>query len=72
MSGQGGPIPRSEKPTSPFHYVDLVSDHPAGGDDAWAVPPSLRDVKDLLAEFGIDMCHETVRRNSSGPMFAAD
>lgn len=37
-------------------------------------PLSLRNVEDLLAERGIDICHETVRFrwNRSGPMFAAE
>ena len=37
-------------------------------------PLSLRNVEDLLAERGIDICHETVRFwwNRFGPMFAAD
>ncbi len=36
-------------------------------------PLSLRNVEDLLAERGIDICHETVRFwwNRFGPMFAA-
>jgi putative transposase len=35
---------------------------------------SLRNVEDLLAERGIDICHETVRHwwNPFGPMFAAE
>jgi putative transposase len=37
-------------------------------------PLSLRNVEDLLAERGIDICHETVRHwwNRFGPMFPAD
>ena len=37
-------------------------------------PLSLRNVEDLLAERGIDICHETVRLwwNRFGPIFAAD
>ena len=37
-------------------------------------PLSLRNVEDLLAERGIDLCHETVRFwwNRFGPLFAAD
>jgi putative transposase len=37
-------------------------------------PPSLRQVKDLFHERGIDLCHETVRAwwNRFGPMFAAE
>jgi putative transposase len=37
-------------------------------------PLSLRNVEDLLAERGIDLCHETVRSwwNRFGPMFAAE
>ena len=36
-------------------------------------PPSLRNLEDLLAERGIDVCHETVRMwgNRFGPLFAA-
>jgi putative transposase len=35
---------------------------------------SLRDVEDLLAERGIEICHETMRQwwNRFGPMFAAE
>ncbi|MEO6877910.1 MAG: IS6 family transposase [Gemmatimonadaceae bacterium] len=37
-------------------------------------PLSLRNVEDLLAERGVDICHETVRLwwNRFGPMFAAE
>jgi putative transposase len=37
-------------------------------------PLLLRNVEDLLAERGIDICHETVRHwwNRFGPMFAAE
>lgn len=37
-------------------------------------PLSLRNVEDLLAERGIDICHETVRLwwNRFGPMFASE
>src|SRR6202161_3731445 len=37
-------------------------------------PLSLRQVEELLAERGIDICHETVRFwwNRFGPMFAAE
>ena len=37
-------------------------------------PLSLRNLEDLLAERGIDICHETVRFwwNRFGPMFAAE
>lgn len=37
-------------------------------------PLSLRNVEDLLAKRGIDICHETVRLwwNRFGPMFAAE
>lgn len=37
-------------------------------------PLSLRNVEDLLAERGIDICHETVRHwwNRIGPLFASD
>ena len=37
-------------------------------------PRSLQHVEDLLAERGIDICHETVRLrwNRFGPIFAAE
>ena|SRR5258706_15682219 len=37
-------------------------------------PLLLRNVEDLLAERGIDICHETVRHwwNRFGPIFAAE
>lgn len=37
-------------------------------------PLSLRNVEDLLAERGIDLCHETVRLwwNRFGPLFAGE
>ena len=37
-------------------------------------PLSLRNLEDLLAERGIDICHETVRLwwNRSGPMFRTE
>lgn len=37
-------------------------------------PLSLRQVEDLLFEWGIDVCHETVRflRNCFGPVFPAE
>jgi putative transposase len=37
-------------------------------------PLSLRNLEDLLAERGVDICHETVRFwwNRFGPMFAAE
>ncbi len=37
-------------------------------------PLSLRQVEDLLFEWGIDICHETVRLwwNRFGPMFASE
>lgn len=38
------------------------------------LPPSLRNIEDLLFERGIDICHETVRCwwNRFGPRFAAE
>ena len=62
---------RDEQPVSIFQQ--LARGHPSGGDDVRAIPLSLRNVEDLLAERGIDISHETVRfwRNRFGPMFAA-
>jgi putative transposase len=51
-----------------------TSGDPPGGDDVRQYPPSLRNIEDLLAERGIDVCHETVRFwwNRFGPLFAAE
>ncbi|HEV2364123.1 MAG TPA: IS6 family transposase [Caulobacteraceae bacterium] len=65
---------RPRKPPSPFRYfnsspeiIRLV------GMMYVKFPLSLRNVEDLLAERGIDLCHEAVRFwwNRFGPMFAA-
>jgi putative transposase len=67
-------MPRSRKPASPFRYfnsspkvIRLVMMYVR-------FPLSLRNVEDLLAKRGIDICHETVRHwwNRFGPMFAGD
>ena len=44
------------------------------GEDVCPFPLSLRNVEGLLAERGLDICHETVRHswNSFGPIFSAD
>jgi len=68
-------MPRAKKPQSPFRYFNS-----SPGIIRLVVmmyvrfPLSLRNVEDLLAERGIDICHETVRHwwNRFGPMFAAD
>src|SRR5450755_2579741 len=66
---------RPRKPPSPFRYFNsspqvirlVVMMYVK-------YPLSLRNVEDLLAERGIDICHETVRFwwNRFGPMFAAE
>ena len=50
------------------------SQHRRYGKEHQPVSLSLRTVEDLLAERGIDICHETVRLwwNRFGPMFAAE
>ncbi len=68
-------MPRPRKTDSPFRYFNsspqvirlVVMMYVR-------FPLSLRNVEDLLAERGIDICHETVRFwwNRFGPMFAAD
>ena len=68
-------MPRPRKPSSPFRYFNS-----SPGVIRLVVmmyvrfPLSLRNVEDLLAERGIDICHETVRQwwNRFGPLFAAD
>jgi len=68
-------MPRPRKPASPFRYFNSS---PEGIRLVVMMyvrfPLSLRNVEDLLAERGIDICHETVRHwwNRFGPMFAAD
>lgn len=68
-------MPRLGKPASPFRYF-----HSSPEVIRLVVmmyvrfPLSLRNVEDLLAERGIDICPETVRHwwNRFGPLFAAD
>lgn len=63
------------KSTNPFRYFD---GSPEGVRTVVMMyvkdPLSLRNVEDLLAERGIDICHETVRLwwHRFGPMFAAE
>ena len=74
-AGAVGSKPRPRKPASPFRHFKaspeiirlVVMMHVR-------FPLSLRNVEDLLAERGIDICHETVRMwwNRFGPVFAAD
>ena len=54
-------------------FRQLDGGDPDGGDDV-KFSLSLRNVEDLLAERGIDICYETVRLwwNRFGPMFAAE
>ncbi|MEO9824265.1 MAG: IS6 family transposase [Paracoccaceae bacterium] len=68
-------MPRPRKPASPFRYFNSspeVIRLVVMMDERF--PLSLRNVEDLLAERGIDICHETVRHwwNRFGPLFAAD
>lgn len=63
------------KPTSPFRYFNSSPEVIRLVVMMYVrFPLSLRNVEDLLAERGIDICHETVRYwwNRFGPMFAAD
>ena len=63
------------KPQSPFRYFNSSPELIRLMAMMYVkYPPSLRNVEDLLAERGIDICHETVRVwwNRSGPMFAAE
>lgn len=66
---------RPKRPVSPFRYFN------SSPKIIWLVvmmyvcfPLSLRNLEDLLAERGIDICPETVRHwwNRFGPLFAAD
>ena len=66
---------RPKKPASPFRYFNSSPEVIRLVVMMYVrFPLSLRNVEDLLAERGIDICHETVRHwwNRFGPMFAAD
>jgi putative transposase len=63
------------KPANPFRYFNSSPEViPLVAMMYVRFPLSLRNVEDLLAERGIDICHETVRHwwNRFGPLFAAD
>ena len=68
-------MPRHPKPASPFRYLNSSPEIIRLVMMMYVrFPLSLRNVEDLLAERGIDICHETVRLwwNRFGPRFAAD
>jgi putative transposase len=68
-------MPRRKKAASPFRYFNSSSEVIRLVVMMYVrFPLSLRNVEDLLAERGIDICHETVRFwwNRFGPMFAKD
>ena len=68
-------MPRPRKPASPFRYFNSSPEVIRLVVMMYVrFPLSLRNVEDLLAERGIDICHETVRHwwNRFGPIFAAD
>jgi putative transposase len=68
-------MPRPRKPASPFRYFNSSPEVIRLVVMMYVrFPLSLRNVEDLLAECGIDICLETVRMwwNRLGPLFAAD
>jgi len=68
-------MPRPRKPVSPFRYFNSSPEVIRLVVMMYVkYPLSLRNVEDLLAERGIDICHETVRFwwNRLGPMFAGE
>jgi len=68
-------MPRPTKSASPFRYFNSSAEIIRLAVMMYVrFPLSLRNVEDLLAERGIDICHETVRHwwNRFGPLFAAD
>src|SRR5674476_72245 len=68
-------MPRPRKPVSAFKYFNSSPEIIRLVVMMYVrFPLSLRNVEDLLAERGIDICHETVRLwwNRFGPLFAAD
>ena len=68
-------MPRTKKPSGTFRYFNSSPEVIRLVVMMYVrFPLSLRNVEDLLAERGIDICHETVRHwwNRFGPMFAGD
>jgi len=68
-------MPRPKKPASPFRYFNSSPEVIRLMVMMYVrFPLSLRNVEDLLAERGIDICRETVRHwwNRFGQLFAAD
>jgi putative transposase len=68
-------MPRPSKSASPFRYFNSSPEVIRLVVMMYVrFPLSLRNVEDLLAERGIDICHETVRLwwKRFGPLFAAD
>lgn len=66
---------RPQKAASPFRYFNSSPEIIRLAVMMYVrYPLSLRNVEDLLAERGIDICHETVRHwwNRFGPFLAAD
>ncbi|MEO0420275.1 MAG: IS6 family transposase [Pseudomonadota bacterium] len=66
-------MPKPKKPASPFRYFNSSPEVIRLVVMMYVrFPLSLRNVEDLLAERGIDICHETVRMwwNRFGPLFA--
>ena len=60
-------MPRPRKPASPFRYFNSSSEVIRLVAMLYVrFPLSLRHVEDLLAEGGIDICHETVRHWGTG------
>ena len=70
MIGQGGEMPRKKKPASPFRFFNSSPEVIRLVVMMYVrFPLSLRNVEDLLAERGIDICHEIVGHwwNRFGP-----
>lgn len=68
-------MPRPRKPASPLRYFNSSPEVIRLFVMMYVrFPLSLRNVEDLLAERGIDICHETVCMwwNRFGPLFAAE
>ena len=68
-------MPRPRQSASPFRYFNSSPEIIRLVVMMYVrFPLSLRNVEDLLAERGIDICHEIVRHwwNRFGPMFAGE
>ncbi len=74
-AGRAGVMPPPRKPASPFRYFNSSPEVIRLAVLMYSrFPLSRRNVENLLFEYGIDICHDTVRLwwNRFGPLFASN